>query len=84
MNDCDDTVENVDGDGDGYLDCKGDCDDTDAMTYPGAAESDSETECMRDADEDGFGDLDGKCCSSKCSIHMVDSMELMSNGESRC
>ena len=37
MNDCDDTVENVDGDGDGYLDCKGDCDDADAMTYPGAA-----------------------------------------------
>ena len=61
MNDCDDTVENIDGDGDGYLDCKGDCDDEDAMTYPGAAESDSETACMRDADEDGFGELKGHC-----------------------
>ena len=32
-----------------------DCDDADAMTYPGAAEMDSETACLTDADEDGYG-----------------------------
>ena len=33
-----------------------DCDDNDPHTYPGAAEQDSETDCMRDFDGDGFGD----------------------------
>ena len=32
-----------------------DCDDSDPNTYPGAAENDSETECMTDADGDGYG-----------------------------
>ena len=32
-----------------------DCDDSDGFTFPGAAESDSSTDCMTDADEDGFG-----------------------------
>ena len=33
-----------------------DCDDEDPKAYPGAAENESSTLCMRDADEDGFGD----------------------------
>ena len=33
-----------------------DCDDADPLTYPGAATQDSETDCMTDADQDGFGD----------------------------
>jgi hypothetical protein len=60
-------------DGDGYVACGafvdtqgdnpsvlggGDCDATDADTYPGAAHSESfSTACMRDKDHDGFGDL---------------------------
>ncbi len=42
-------------DGDGYC-LYEDCDDTDAATYPGAAELDSTTACMTDADGDGYGD----------------------------
>ena len=34
----------------------GDCDDLDPFTYPGAAENDSSTSCMRDVDGDGYGD----------------------------
>ena len=60
----------VDGDGDGYgdsaqivEDCSqpfgtttidGDCDDADAMTYPGAAYLNSTTDCLTDADGDGW------------------------------
>ena len=32
-----------------------DCDDSDANTFPGAAEYDSSTACMTDADQDGYG-----------------------------
>ena len=47
--------ETVDADGDGYRH-EQDCDDTDAATFPGAAEEDSLTACMTDADGDGWGD----------------------------
>lgn len=47
-----------DYDQDGFTWEEGDCDDYDAMAFPGAAELDSETECMRDNDGDGFGDAD--------------------------
>ena len=56
-NDCDDAGgkgDAPDEDGDGFMACF-DCNDADAMTYPGAAEMDSETECLTDADEDGYG-----------------------------
>ncbi|MBW2253706.1 MAG: SUMF1/EgtB/PvdO family nonheme iron enzyme [Deltaproteobacteria bacterium] len=33
-----------------------DCDDTDEFAFPGAAVSDSPTECMRDSDGDSYGD----------------------------
>ncbi|MGB1013399.1 MAG: hypothetical protein ACPG4T_04630, partial [Nannocystaceae bacterium] len=37
---------------------EGDCDDMSANTYPGAAELDSETLCMTDEDDDGYGKED--------------------------
>lgn len=46
----------VDNDGDGYTELQGDCDDEQAQTYPGVAFRDSDTDCMRDVDGDGFGD----------------------------
>jgi hypothetical protein len=33
-----------------------DCDDTSATTFPGAAELDDPTACMKDEDDDGYGD----------------------------
>lgn len=51
---CDDS----DADGDGVDECGGDCDDDDPFTYPGAAASDSGSECMTDNDGDGYGDAD--------------------------
>ncbi len=57
--DCDDTnnqIKPVDGDGDGVDRCNNDCDDNDEFSYPGAAETESATDCMTDADSDGYGD----------------------------
>lgn len=59
----------MDADGDGFGDpemCQdapfpgsvpndGDCDDGDGFTFPGAAENESDTACMDDADGDGWG-----------------------------
>ena len=55
----------LDVDGDGYGDMNppsntdivegSDCDDDDNFTYPGAAYLDSESICLTDADEDGYG-----------------------------
>ncbi|MBO85828.1 MAG: hypothetical protein CL927_10740, partial [Deltaproteobacteria bacterium] len=46
-----------DDDGDGIDTCSGDCDDADSDTYPGAAENESNSVlCMRDRDDDGYGD----------------------------
>jgi hypothetical protein len=62
-----------DDDGDSY-DCD-DCNDTDPFTYPGAAYLESATDCMRDADGDGWGDdLSDDCCYS---LEMTD---LTGNG----
>ena len=46
-NGCGSTV--VDADGDGF-DSSVDCDDNSAQTFPGAAESESSTACMKDDD----------------------------------
>ena len=40
----------------GYVTDATDCDDLSATAYPGAAETDSTTACMEDADLDGYGD----------------------------
>jgi hypothetical protein len=55
--DCDDTDASLntdDLDADMYSTCTGDCDDDDAYTYPGAAFNESTTECLTDADGDGY------------------------------
>ncbi len=52
-----------------------DCDDQSAQTFPGAAEHDSDTICMQDEDEDGWGDddpADGVTPGSDCSDDGVD------------
>lgn len=57
--DCDDNDARInfqDNDGDGFHTCAGDCDDTNALIHPGAAEKESSSDCMLDADEDGWGD----------------------------
>jgi hypothetical protein len=41
---------------DGYVPNDGDCDDTDPFTFVGAAELDDPEACMRDEDDDGWGD----------------------------
>lgn len=40
----------------GVSDQTGDCDDLDSFAFPGSAENDSSTSCMRDVDGDGYGD----------------------------
>lgn len=45
----------LDHDGDGFNTDEGDCDDFNINAFPGAAELESATECMEDADGDGFG-----------------------------
>jgi hypothetical protein len=70
-------VPATDMDGDGFLAEEDDCDDTDASTFPGSAENDSETECMTDADGDGYGSSTAAspvaagtdCDDSNASIH---------------
>lgn len=57
--DCDDTDARInfqDQDGDGFHTCAGDCDDDNPMIHPGAAERESASDCMLDADGDGWGD----------------------------
>jgi len=63
-------VNELDNDGDGFVACTidatgwngdaiqggDDCLDTDEFAFPGAASAESATDCMRDADLDGYGD----------------------------
>jgi hypothetical protein len=44
-----------DMDGDGFSTFQGDCDDNNALVYPGAATEASADQCMQDNDHDGFG-----------------------------
>jgi len=41
-----------------YIDDDTDCDDSSAETFPGAAELDSDAQCMADEDDDGWGSDD--------------------------
>ena len=62
--DCDDMspiYNQNDIDGDGFSTCENDCNDNDSATFPGAAELESATACMRDADGDGYGE-EQNCC----------------------
>ena len=45
-----------DDDGDGFTEYDGDCADNDPYTFPGAAPLDSSNLCMKDSDDDDFGD----------------------------
>jgi hypothetical protein len=65
--------DEMDDDGDGFVECAitttwsgdasviggDDCNDGNAFLHPGAASADSATECMLDADLDGYGDDGG-------------------------
>jgi hypothetical protein len=54
---------------DGHIEQGGDCDDSDAATWPGVALLDSTLDCMTDADADGYGDStpgDGVVVGSDC------------------
>ena len=47
-----------DNDGDGFISCIDDCNDNDALTFPGAGFNEADpTACMTDADGDGWGDM---------------------------
>ena len=47
-----------DNDGDGFISCIDDCNDNDALTYPGAGYNEADpTACMTDADGDGWGEM---------------------------
>ena len=48
----------IDDDGDGYTEFEGDCDDRDPNIFPGSVTEATSGECMKDADGDGFGDID--------------------------
>jgi len=70
-NDCNGVAdEGYDGDGDGYSECEGDCNDGDGSIYPGALEScadgvdsdcDGEEDAGADLDEDGYTECEGDC-----------------------
>ena len=51
----------IDDDGDGYTEFEGDCDDLNPQTFPGAAEHESEVECLSDNDEDGWSAENTDC-----------------------
>ena len=64
-----------------------DCDDSSALTYPGAAPQDSQSACMRDVDGDNYGDsnVSGSivagtdCDDSSLSVN-VGALEITDNG----
>jgi putative metal-binding protein len=67
----------LDDDGDGYLDCQGDCDDHNRSVHPGAPEicNGIDDNCNRQIDEsvdldgDGFTPCQGDCDDGNPSVH---------------
>ena len=79
-------VDTEDLDGDGYSSFYGDCDDSDPHTFPGAAELDSETACMTDSDDDGWGatagPADGKWeAGTDCDDEAIQLGSLTTDGD---
>ena len=65
-----------------------DCDDSNALAYPGVASSDSPTACMLDADGDGYGNLNpgngaitiGTDCNDGDSAINISVVEIVNDG----
>jgi hypothetical protein len=79
-NNCDDIIpaDEVDDDGDGLSECEGDCDDTNADTFPGATEicDGLDNDCdmaipadEEDGDSDGFSVCEGDCNDGYASTY---------------
>jgi len=78
---CDDTnaaLEIADADGDGHTTCDGDCDDGDAVAYPGADEvcNGVDDDCdgavpadEEDGDGDGYAGCDGDCDEGDAAVN---------------
>ncbi len=88
-NDCDGELDEGedDLDGDGYLACNDDCDDEDADSHPGAAETaydgvdqDCDGEDLVDVDEDGVPGPDEDCNDEDEAIH-PGAIEICDDGQ---
>ena len=90
-------IEEIDNDGDGYVECSYDanlwfgndsilggydCDDNDALTFPGAAQQESTTLCSKDADLDGYGDVQwgGSDCNDNDTSVSPNAVEIAMDG----
>ena len=85
-----DGSDGTDADQDGFIsEASGgdDCDDNDELTFPGAADLDSTDDCMRDSDDDGYGDVDtegtiiaGTDCEDDMADVNIDGTEIWYDG----
>jgi hypothetical protein len=84
-------IPDIDEDDDGWTNYE-DCDDNDSNTFPGSAETDSTTECMTDADGDGYGDINAQapavpgtdCDDSNADIHPAATEAVGDGVDSNC
>ena len=81
------TISDLDCTPTGFLSTSTDCDDSDAATYPGAAPNDSLTACMKDADNDDFGDdsptssvTPGSDCDDDALVINPNAIEVTADG----
>ena len=84
--DCDDQnpqISSIDYDGDGVSACGGDCDDSDPAIFVGAHQG-SPQECARDADGDGFADMEapqGGIAGDDCDDNNAELSPLDGDGD---